>query len=386
MTTNFVRGSYQEIIDLHTVADRVTVIGIHTPTGSAPKRMFKPFFDAYRQYHYDGCSLALVPAATLPADISQVSYEAGEPPIDARDILNPILWHGCHGENMNAILNQLLNGPATTLDSTVRRDVVGAGAEVSSMGFPQGDIMEVLYYQALTDKTWAKAHPMRGFRKGGLHPLVYDLATNSARPTGVATGGTSLSPQGLYDKNSPDGESYSSVSGGTMGINASGQMVARTIQGDVYDTFNGTTGITTISAGTSRNGMSFFTPRMRGLGWLDTKTRFMGTAPETTVESGGQSANIAAGYNLEFAQVENALLDNPLPLLYMGLCLLPPAYKASQHFRLILNHRFSWRGFRGKSLQGETPYWDDVNYHYFDPTANKSKEVPDDDSGDSEKE
>lgn len=106
MTTQYATASYQEIIDLHTETDKVSVIGIHTPVTQTPYDMLQPFFDAFQKYHYDGCNLVMVPAARLPADPSQVSYGAGEPPIDPRDLLNPILWHGCHGESLGSVLNQ----------------------------------------------------------------------------------------------------------------------------------------------------------------------------------------------------------------------------------------------------------------------------------------
>lgn len=92
LATNYASASYQEILDVNTVKGNVTVIGIHTPTGSTPVRRLSGFFTQFRKFKYRGCIVQVVPAATLPADPLQVGFEAGENTIDMRDMLNPILF------------------------------------------------------------------------------------------------------------------------------------------------------------------------------------------------------------------------------------------------------------------------------------------------------
>ena len=158
MTTNFANASYQEVIDLHTESDTVSVIGVHSLVLLPSEDAFR-FWKQFRKVKYNGCSLALVPASRLPADPLQVSYAAGEPTIDPRDMLNPIMFHGCHGDNLGSILNTIYGAFNSTdfvnvkqSDSVVqevqRTDMVGGKA-----------YLEALYYKAMTDNTWKKAHP-----------------------------------------------------------------------------------------------------------------------------------------------------------------------------------------------------------------------------------
>lgn len=105
MATNYVTAKYQEIYDLGTQAGKTTILGIHTPYAGSVYNMLSGFFDQFRKYRYKGCSVSMVPAAQLPADPSQVSFEAGSLTVDPRDLLNPILFHGCHGEELNEILD-----------------------------------------------------------------------------------------------------------------------------------------------------------------------------------------------------------------------------------------------------------------------------------------
>ena len=106
--TNFARASYQEVYDIMTKDGKVSIFGFHTPTGAAPYRMLSGFFRQFRKYRYAGMSASLIPAAQLPADPLQISYAAGtENYIDPRDLQNPILFHGAHGENLGAALNRI---------------------------------------------------------------------------------------------------------------------------------------------------------------------------------------------------------------------------------------------------------------------------------------
>lgn len=376
MTTNFVRGSYQEIIDLHTQTNKISVIGIHTPTGLAPHKMFGPFYDAYRQFHYDGCSLSLVPTARLPADLAQVGYGAGEAPIDARDILNPILWHGCHGEDLNIILNQFLNGPngiedMSGYDGQIVREI-SQSIEMASAIQGQGEFshpaqeLEDLYYRALTDNTWGKAHPQRGFRKSGLHPLVYDVSSNIAMPafySPVASSDDAAIPTTSAHGGSAVQGGYDTVgSGAILGRNlSSGNLVQGRAMGDFASKL-GSNNVTWAQDLTSK-GMSLFSQRKRGLGWLETRTRYL-TRSVPSASDSASAADIEEAWDQKLISSIAYHKWNNLPLLYMGIILLPPAYKTNQYFRLILNHRFSFRGFRGASLQDVGPH--DLVPQYYD--------------------
>lgn len=387
MATNKVFCSYQEVIDLHTESNTVSVVGIHTPTGDIPKQMFSGFYKQFRKMKYLGCSLAMVPAARLPADPLQVSYEAGEPTIDPRDMLNPIMFHGCHGDDMGAILNQFYQAPSVDLangfpqgsEDRIHTDRFSS-AEMTTMVetvagvLPLQQVYEHLYYKALTDKTWSKHHPQVGLKKSGLHPRVYQLVTDrqmlpttGGRLAGSANGTGPLITE--YYNGNPE-----SRAGGAIGPNTNTVDIPTTVPGTIPGTSNlnvgsspagflyGTTGgtggsfypaYTTASTG-------FFTNRTVPLGWMDTYQQVtnqskVGFVPNST--STGSSGNYMAvdtQKNALAAALGSTWTPANLPRVFMGMILLPPAYKTEQYYRLVLNHRFAFAGFRGISMQSET--------------------------------
>lgn len=357
MTTQKVFVSYEEILDLKTSQNHVTAVGVHTPTGTTPHKLFPGFWRQYQKVKYLGASLSLIPAARLPADISQVGFEGGQAPIDMRDLLNPILWHGCHGESMGSVLNQFMNGgignndEVSNIFSTPTVDVYGSQS-FSASNFVLGDIFEDLYYKALTDNTWAKAHPQKGFRKSGLRPLVYQMGVN--RQMMPSDGVTSLGPR-VYDYDNdetiydfPDrvanfgngmGPSNPSASG-TSSTNPSNFVIAN--NGDGYQIGVDGNGDLTYTPQYTANGIQFVANKLRGLGWLETMNRYgsavAGSAPTRTPILG---------------QIHGASDDNlyaQIPYLMMGLILLPPSYIAEQFFRLVIKHRFAFCKYRGFSM------------------------------------
>lgn len=322
MATNSIRCSYQEIIDMHTEADHVTAIGIHTPTGDFPRKMFKGYFDQYKKYKYLGCSIKFIPIARLPADPLQVGFEAGEQ-ISPVDLANPILFHGCHGDDLGTILNTLYGNDDGISDSLVGLDG-GSDQPYEYQSEALGNLMLRLYYKALTDKSWKKANIQRGFQKSGLRPLVYSLATNHQ-----------IMPSSLLGESSFDIDEY-------------GVPTTDILQGSD-------------NAMAVNKNLQLFTPRLTRLGWMDTRNVIAKPVsfPETTP---GEDP---------VEQFEKALLGRlnavsnyaQLPKLFMGCILLPPSTSKGfeQYFRVIINHYFAFRQFRGISFQPddmEVPtYW-----------------------------
>lgn len=349
MTTQFARASYQEIIDLKTTTDTVSVIGIHCPTSKAPYEYLTGFFRQFKKYRYLGCSLALVPSARLPADISQVGYEGGQAPIDARDILNPILFHGCHGNSLGPILDGFLNGPGAqgfgpsqNSPSTEHwRNGMGPGSAFQ-------DLYEGLYYRALTDNTWMKAHPQSGFRKKGMHPLVYDLSTNHPIGQYARNRGTIMPAAERAGSVAPRSGQFGDAAINNSGANGTTWRYileeAQIGRLDIDDASGSTPGDLYVHP--AFEGNSYFTSRLHPLGWIDTTLRVMYQNDTYKQEFDG----LAPGTTDINTFVDNIIeMPNVLPLLYMGVIMLPPAYKANQYMRLILNHHFAFKGFRGIS-------------------------------------
>ena len=330
MATQKVFCSYQEVIDLHTEADKVSAIGIHTPVGNTPHKMFGGFYDQFKKYKYLGCDITFVPAARLPVDPLGVSYEAGEPTIDPRDMLNPIMFHGCHGEDMGNILNTLytfgdigINGGNMSIGAEFGTDSIGRiDLANATTGFADLTLLENLYYKALTDNSWKKSNPQRGFRKAGLRPLIYKVAATHQ-----------IMPSDSYDI--ADMESLAEA-----GIDA---------MPSVDSESNGQGGYNIVyKSRTTPKALNLITNKLTGLGWMDTRTP-LNNAEDTTLTE-PVDYPIPIGDKISYVLDQKSYLSK-LPGIFMGIILLPPAYKTKQYFRMVINHRFAFAGFRSLSFQ-----------------------------------
>lgn len=339
MATNHVFCSYQEVIDLHTEGNHVTVIGVHTPTGDTPRRMFKGLFDQFKQYRYNGCSIKLVPAARLPVDPLNVSVDPGQvlgTKVDPRDALNPLMFHGCHGDDMGTILNKLYGTENLISDSLDGLDAPSSGALL-----PQEfrNVLERLYYKALTDNSWKKAGSQRGFMKSGLRPLVYSLAANRQIMPGTK--------------------------GPVFTIGENGEIIQDL--GDPMDSWQNES--EELAMPVNKSTLQLMTPRLTGLGWIDTKNVL------TSEVSLGDVSTLNEGFVAQENYTE-------LPKIFMGVILLPPAYGVEQYFRMIINHSFTFRKFRGISFKPEmpnVPSYFNANEDLFDPEKYDGQDEPDPD-------
>nr|WCR62257.1 MAG: capsid protein [ssDNA virus sp.] len=286
MVTNTIHATYQEVYDVQTVPDKISVIGIHTPSGAIPGTLLDGFWKMYKKVRYKGCSFQLVPAATLPVDPLQVSYEQGESTVDPREMLNPILFKGVSGEDINDILNQLL----------LSQSVVALGDSIDRMDRNTSGLVD-LYYRALTDDSFLKSPIGAPFRKDWLYPLVNDVQVTRDYPSkSTAVIGSVQFQETGFVAGFGDG-----VDDNVLVDRASLQIPLLGVNQDM------------------------FAYEKRALGWMPTREILTGANPESV------STNI--------------------PKIFMGLVILPPAYKKIQFFRVILTHRFEFKEFLPGSLQ-----------------------------------
>lgn len=306
MATNYVHASFSEVYDLHTEVGKPTVIGVHTPQFNLVQQMLRGFFIQYRKFKYVGCDVTFIPVSTLPADPLQISYEGGEPTIDPRDMVNPILWKGCHGNSLGKVIDALIPDGLTgsTLGESIDRAQV---SDTENLVVTSADL-EVLYYQGLSSPDWNKASVQRGFRKSSLYPLVYNLATDTQmvnRDKFMGDPGTTESFSGSY----------------AGGVGTPPSRIGT-------DMAFGTTGVP-----------RQFTNCVQRLGWLDT---FMPT----------YTAALSAG-NDELEDVEHF---TGIPKLMMMCILMPPAYKTEFYFRMVIRHKIAFRDF-GLAVGPGAPYF-----------------------------
>nr|QRV62029.1 capsid protein [ssDNA virus sp.] len=307
MATNYVTAKYQEIYDMGTQAGKTTILGIHTPDDGNVYNMLSGFFDQFRKFRYKGCSVTMVPAAQLPADPLQVSFEAGDLTCDPRDLLNPILFHGCHGEELNEILDNIYYKGANPTGAVHEMRTDSSWSESS-------------YYAALSDPSFRKFGIQSG-AKVSLKPMVHPLAlTNPLVPSDSDTGYKKMvGNQPYYYKENGDTAGLLKPDGS---IDSPGFVLESTIVPEGFPS-----GYLAVS-----QFPTMFTNGLRPLGWLPT-WQFLPSLPE--------EVNSTSQYYPD----NSKLGTTHLPRIYMGLFILPPSYTQEMYFRLIITHYFEFKDF-----------------------------------------
>lgn len=302
MSTNYAKAKYQEIYDIQTVSDKVSIIAIHTPTGTKPRQMLSGFFTQFRKYKYDGCSVVGTPAQRLGLSTPQLSTAAGNAMVNPKDVFNPALVRGCHGDNLNAALNTIYKGAFQNSGSSIdmdQNDMTVVPAD--------GLTWEQMYYRMLQDPSFKKFSLNSGIKLSGLHPMVYNVATqHQIQPVADDSGNVSV-PGTLTagDPSVPDAE---------IGFN--NQTTYRVTGSDSYQF------------------PQFMTNRLQSLGWLDTR-QMMGTDKTPGFTS--------------------------LPRIFMSVIVLPPALSENVRtsMRFVVTHYFSFKEFNTSlTLLGASEYYD----------------------------
>lgn len=343
--------TYTETYDLNTEEGSPTVLAIHSPIGPTPYKMLAPAFKMYKKYKYLGCDVTIVNSARLPIDPEQVGKIAGENYIDPRDMLNPILMKGCHGESLGKILDSMYNGQLNTAN-----DFHVTGVDMKTFK----ESLTNFYYTALGDDSWRKSNIQKTLQIKGLHPMVYSLSANHQI----------LPSNSMASENYAENNPVTPTSPGTLGNTVrgdSGQFAVDGLAGGWTSPVVGPSHVYNPSTGeySYKNGLvSAFTSRMHRLGWLDTY-QFVGQNVDPTAPNSGGSAMIAE-----------------LPKIFMALVMLPPAVLVRQYLRVLVRHKFKFAQYRTITTGAGDAYdWDvdsgTMGYHYHF-TGN----VPDPDSKD----
>ena len=159
-----------ETYDLSTKLDKMSIVGIHTPSAELLRKTFPGLIINNRFFKLIGCSLRLACASVLPADPLQVSIEAGK--IAPQDMFNPILYKAMTNDGMG-LLDKRIAGlkwtstapvPAIDGESVTARDDL-----VTRMNDFQ------VYYNLLSNRRgWKIAHPQNGLAMNNLKPLLHE--------------------------------------------------------------------------------------------------------------------------------------------------------------------------------------------------------------------
>lgn len=288
MVMNTVHATYSETYDLNTAINEISFLGIHTPMATALKSMFKGFFENYKKYKIVGCNIGMVCASQQSLTPDLVGLTEGQ--VDPRDVLNPILFKACTGENLNVILNQIYGGDTW---------LTNAGSSVGQSIDSSANSMN-MYYQLLSDDSWRKEHPQRGLFVQGLKPLVHKVVTTQPfRWTGSSSNENADFPNISEDATTGD---------------------------DVVNKFGSPSGV----PGTNLNPTNpsvFISDGTTDMPWLD--TTFDGT--------------MAAGSE---NTVKAQRLIVSVPRVWCGCIVLPPAILQRLFFRLQIQWHIMFKDFR----------------------------------------
>lgn len=299
---------YTEVYDINTKLHSMTMLGIHTPQASALKKMFKGHFINYKRYKVVACDIKIACASTLPLNAEQVGLESGE--VDPRDVMNPMLFKACTGENLNALLNQIYN--ASQEESDELTSAIGSVSEHINENVPS---MRA-YYQMLSDPTWRKAHPQAGLVVRNLKPFVHKVATtkpfkwtgaqdtvNGTVNPGIAGGNAAGSETKAYGFGSPSGVEM------TNAYNSTG-------------TFDATDASYFVSNG------------IAPMPWLDT------AVPQTV------NTLVVQGETAGMVQKQANWLINSVPRVYCGCLLMPPGVTTKFYMRMLIDWKIAFKEWR----------------------------------------
>lgn len=160
MVNNVINATYAETYDLKTTIGKVTLMGIHTPTALALKKMYKGFFEQYKKVKINSCDIAGVCASKQSLTPNEVGMEAGK--TSPREVMDPILFSACTGENLNLLLDQIYGSGGNDYGSLHR---IESEADVGR------------YYTMLADDRFRQFHPQGGIFVSNLKPFVHKVAT-----------------------------------------------------------------------------------------------------------------------------------------------------------------------------------------------------------------
>lgn len=319
MVMNTVNASYTETYDLNTAIGELSMLAVHTPQAPSLKRMFHGFFENYKKYRINSCSIRMVCASQQALTPDLVGLEAGQ--VDPRDVLNPILFKACTGESINLLLDQIYNAADSEL---VSPDNGSIGHHATTRASAT-----TMYYQMLSDDTWRKEHPQRGLVVTGLKPMVHRVVTTQPfKWTGIK--GASWGSPGTFSRPAINASSDPSATLSSAG-------------------FGGPSGafVTDVT-----NPTVFVSNGLADMPWLETAV--VRDVSVTGDEPGDEPISVKA-----------KLMINDVPRVYCGAIVLPPAILQRLFFRLQISWSVSFKDWRPAFEYGPL----DSSSANFDPVA-----------------
>lgn len=168
--------SVSETYDLSTKVNKMTVIGIHTPTKELIQKTYPGLAMNCRYFRVKSVDVTLATAQQLPLGVDQIGLDTDK--IRPQDMMNPILYKATSNDSFSTLearLHGLLHQTHPTSGTYPVAPLSG------SMAFAEDDkVTDVadehnVYYSLLSNRDGWKMSPVQnGVRMKGLVPLVFE--------------------------------------------------------------------------------------------------------------------------------------------------------------------------------------------------------------------
>ncbi|BBE29367.1 capsid protein [Simismacovirus malbas1] len=164
----------RETYDLSTKKDKMTMLGVHTPSMTWLVRQYQGFFMNCKKFRIDKCDIACACASTLPADPLQIGIS--ETDIAPQDMFNPILYRAVSNVSYDTLNSRLYSlgyfGTTTT----------GGSVDQAQEAFSGVDNFALYYSILARPDGFRTASPQAGFEMRGLTPLVWEQLYSEQAP------------------------------------------------------------------------------------------------------------------------------------------------------------------------------------------------------------
>lgn len=178
----------RETYDLHTQRDKMSIIGIHTPSSDIIKKSYPGLLMQCKAYRPKSCDVKLACASMLPADPLQVGLAEGD--VAPEDMFNPILYKAMSNFGMSNLEKYIEAnvGSFWHPGASVDAEINGVMSDDNPGGY---DDFSIYYGLLAQTHEWKHANPQSGLSMASLRPLVYDVVStigdNSANNVGAST-------------------------------------------------------------------------------------------------------------------------------------------------------------------------------------------------------
>lgn len=164
----------RETYDLHTIKNKMSIIGIHTPGSGIIKKNYPGLLMQCKAYRPVSCDVRLACASMLPLDPQGVGTTEGD--VAPEDVFNPILYKPMSNFGMSQ-LDLYINSNGSGGFGQSQSAIDGEIATADNIAGVADDFNT--YYGLLAQThEWRHASPQSGLAMSNLVPLVYETWQN----------------------------------------------------------------------------------------------------------------------------------------------------------------------------------------------------------------